>query len=136
MGHRPAFPAQGQWSEEDYLELDTNRLVELSDGFIKVLPIPTMMHQLIAMFLLDMVRDFAKTSRPKLGTTHIAAIPVPLWTNKFREPDVVFMLAEHGSRMGNRVLGRCRPGDGSRRRQEPAPRHQDKTNRIRQGGHP
>jgi hypothetical protein len=24
------FPAQGEWSEEDYLELDTNRLVEFS----------------------------------------------------------------------------------------------------------
>jgi Uma2 family endonuclease len=95
------FPAQGQWSEEDYLELDTNRLVELSDGFIEVLPMATTLHQLIAVFLFDMIRVFAKSVTPKLGTALIAPVPVRLWKNKFREPDVIFMLAENASRIGN-----------------------------------
>ena len=95
------FPAQGQWSEEDYLELDTNRLVELSDGFIEVLPMATTLHQLIAVFLFDMIRVFAKSGTPKLGTALIAPVPVRLWKNKFREPDVIFMLAENASRIGN-----------------------------------
>jgi hypothetical protein len=69
------FPAQGQWSEEDYLELDTNRLVELSDGFIEVLPIATTLHHLIAVFLFDMIRVFAKSVTPKLGTALIAPDP-------------------------------------------------------------
>jgi len=36
------FPRQGEWTEEDYLSLpETNRLVELSDGKLVVLPMPT-----------------------------------------------------------------------------------------------
>ena len=31
------FPTQGNWTEDDYLELDTNRLVEFSHGFVEVL---------------------------------------------------------------------------------------------------
>jgi len=45
------FPAQGQWSEEEYLGLDTNRLVEFSDGRIEVLPMPTTSHQMVVAFL-------------------------------------------------------------------------------------
>ncbi len=95
------FPAQGCWSEEDYFALDTNRLVELSDGFVEVLPMPTMVHQLIVLFLADAIRQFANSFSPKLGTTLVSPIPVRLWENKYREPDVVFMLAEHAARMTN-----------------------------------
>jgi Uma2 family endonuclease len=95
------FPAQGQWSEEDYFALDTNRLVEFSDGFIEVLPMPTMNHQLILLFLLDSIKAFANMSTPKLGTALFAGLPVRLWKKKYREPDIVFMLAEHASRIGN-----------------------------------
>jgi Uma2 family endonuclease len=95
------FPPQGQWSEEDYFALDTNRLVEFSDGFIEVLPMPTMAHQMILLFLLDSIKAFAAMSTPKLGTALFAGLPVRLWKNKYREPDVVFMLAEHASRIGN-----------------------------------
>jgi len=36
------FPAPGEWTEEEYLELsDRGRLVELSDGNVEVLPLPT-----------------------------------------------------------------------------------------------
>ena len=45
------FPRQGDWSEEDYLALDTTRLVELSDGCLEVLPMPSPFHQLIAQLL-------------------------------------------------------------------------------------
>jgi len=37
------YPAQGFWTEEDYLKLDgtQNMLVEYTDGFVEVLPRPT-----------------------------------------------------------------------------------------------
>ncbi len=70
------FPRQGQWSEEDYLTLDTNRGVELSEGSIEVLPMPTMDHQLILGFLFEALRAFATASTPKLGTTLFAGLPV------------------------------------------------------------
>jgi Uma2 family endonuclease len=123
------FPAQGCWSEEDYFALDTNRLVEFSDGFIEVLPMPTMAHQLTVLFLLDAVRQFANSFTPKLGTTLVSPIPVRLWENKYREPDVVFMLAAHAARMTNDfwdgadlvievVSERNRPHDINKKRRE------------------
>ena len=47
------FPAQGDWSEEEYFALDTNHLVEYSDGFLEFLPMPTIFHQLILQFLYE-----------------------------------------------------------------------------------
>ena len=95
------FPYQGGWSESEYLALteSTNQLVELKQGRVEVLPMPTMAHQLIVTFLYDAIRAFA---RPKnLGIAVIAPLRVRLRPGEFREPDVVFMLAEHRSRAGN-----------------------------------
>ena len=43
------LPSQGNWSEEDYLWLTdcTSRLVEYTDGYLEVLPMPTDKHQSI-----------------------------------------------------------------------------------------
>ncbi len=40
------FPAQRTWSEDEYLTLDTNRLVEFSHGHLEVVPMPTFSHQI------------------------------------------------------------------------------------------
>src|SRR2546421_762622 len=49
------LPKQGQWTEKEYLWLtdSTKRLVELTDGRIEVLPMPTDKHQAISYFLLQ-----------------------------------------------------------------------------------
>jgi Uma2 family endonuclease len=92
------FPTQGTWTEPEYLLLPGNRLVELSDGFIEVLPMPTMSHQVI---LLTFYRALLRFVEPdKLGTALVAPLRVRLWKGKFREPDVVFMLAKNAARMG------------------------------------
>jgi Uma2 family endonuclease len=94
------FPAQGNWTEEDYLALtrDTNWLVEFSDGKIEVLPVPKMSHQLIVQFLNNLM--FAFVTSANLGRMLFAPLRVRLRPGKFREPDIVFMLAEHSGRMG------------------------------------
>lgn len=95
------FPPQGQWTEFEYLSLteSTNKLVELTDGNIRVLETPTTAHQLIVEFLLDVFRAFVK---PKgLGLVLFAPLRVKIRSRKFREPNLVFMLAEHADRMGN-----------------------------------
>jgi Uma2 family endonuclease len=94
------FPYQGAWTEEEYLSLSTNHLVELSDGRIEVLPTPTMSHQMIVVFLLRALLAFVEPR--KLGTALVAGLPVRLWKGKIREPDIVFMLAENAKRMGER----------------------------------
>jgi Uma2 family endonuclease len=93
------FPTQGNWSEEEYLELDGNYLVEFDDGFIEVLPMPTTSHQLIVGYLYGLLVSFV--SRRKLGTSLFAALRVRLWPSKFREPDLVFMLKQHEDRLGD-----------------------------------
>jgi Uma2 family endonuclease len=91
------YPTQGTWSEREYLNLDTNRLVEFSHGFIEFLPMPTTSHQRIVLLLVSLINAFASLSN--LGEALFAGVRVRLWEGKIREPDVVFMLAEHASRI-------------------------------------
>jgi Uma2 family endonuclease len=92
------FPEQGAWSEEEYLDLNSNRLVEFTDGAIEVLPMPTTSHQLILCYLFRLLEAFV--SPRNLGTALLAALPVQLRPGKYREPDIVFMLAQHAARIG------------------------------------
>ena len=41
------YPAQGQLTEEDYLALHTNQLIEFTQGVLEFLEVPTRKHQLI-----------------------------------------------------------------------------------------
>jgi Uma2 family endonuclease len=91
------FPAQGCWTEREYLELNTNQLVEFSNGFIEFLPMPTTPHQRIVLLLVNLLNAFSAAEN--LGEALFAGVRVLLWEGKFREPDVVFMLAEHASRI-------------------------------------
>lgn len=94
------YPQQGQWSDEDYLSATetTNRLVELSDGVVEVLPMPKTSHQAIVQYLNGLL--FAFVVRHKLGRVLFAPLRVRLWPGTFREPDIVFMLARHSERVG------------------------------------
>jgi Uma2 family endonuclease len=83
------YPLQGSWSEDEYLALDTNRLVEFSDGCIEVLPMPTKPHQRIVGFLYLILHQFV--SARALGEVFFAPLPVRLWPGKFREPDLVYV---------------------------------------------
>jgi Uma2 family endonuclease len=92
------YPLQGSWSESDYLELGTNRLVEFSDGCIEVLPMPTKLHQQIVRFLFLLVQQFV--SARGLGEVLFAPLPIRLWPGKFREPDLVYLRQGRGEYRG------------------------------------
>jgi len=92
------FPAQGQWSEEEYLALDGNRIVEFSNGRLEVPPMPTTSHQLLVAWLYGILQAFV-VSRD-LGTVAFAPLRVRISRAKFREPDLVFMLKENSERIG------------------------------------
>jgi len=84
------FPAQGAWSEEAYLELsESKKRVELSDGFIEVLPVPTSQHQSIVANLYKALDAFV--SKRHLGKVLFAPMPVHLWPGTYREPDIAFL---------------------------------------------
>ena len=91
------FPAQGQWSEGDYLALGTNRLVEFSHGTIEVLPMPSIAHQFIVLFLYEVLKEYVK--RRKLGSVLVAPAKVRLWRDKHREPDVFLLLSKSARRI-------------------------------------
>jgi Uma2 family endonuclease len=88
------FPVQGQWTEGEYLSLceKTNWLIELNDGILEVLPMPKPYHQRIAQFLFNLLESFVIATRA--GEVFIAPLPVRLWEEQMRQPDVVFL--RHG----------------------------------------
>src|SRR6516162_46570 len=86
------YPPQGNWSEAEYLALGTNRLVELSDGCLEVLPMPTFLHQFIALYLFGLLNSFVKTSAR--GAVLLAPLPVRLRPGTYREPDIMYFRPE------------------------------------------
>ena len=94
------FPSQGMWSVADYLALNTNHLVELSEGRLEVLAMPTERHQLIAAFLYEALKTFVAASG--LGKVLFAPLRVELWEGKFREPDLVFLFERNAAKRGDK----------------------------------
>jgi Uma2 family endonuclease len=96
------FPNQGFLSESDYLFLTdrSNRVAEFSDGRIEVLPMPTLEHQEIVLFLVNMLRAFVTPRR--LGRAIMAPFRLRLAEGKFREPDVLFLLQSNLSKISDR----------------------------------
>ena len=92
------FPAQGHWSEEEYLSMDTNHLIEFSQGQLEVLPLPTFSHQRLVALLYRLLLGFVEERG--LGDVMFAPLRIQLGQGKFREPDLVFMAAEHADRLG------------------------------------
>jgi Uma2 family endonuclease len=91
------YSPQGCWSESEYLRLDTNRRVEFSHGYIEFQPMPTILHERILRMPFQFLNAFA--SAQGLGEVFFAGAKVRLWKEKFRVPDIVFIKAEHRSRM-------------------------------------
>jgi Uma2 family endonuclease len=115
------FPTQGNWSVSEYLALDTNQLVEFSHGFVEFLPMATFLHQRILKFLLNALQTFVTAQN--LGSAYFMGVRVRLWPGKFREPDVLFMHADHADRMTDEywegadlVMEVVSSGDEDRRR--------------------
>jgi len=86
------FPRQGEWTEAEYLAINTNRLVELSDGCLEFLPMPDLFHQLIVLHLFDLVRAWVQAHAA--GLVLPAPLRVRLAPGKIREPDVVWLRPE------------------------------------------
>ena len=98
------FPSQGEWTETAYLALpDNNRIVELSNRRLVIPEMPTDTHQKIMLRLIQVFLGFL-AQRP-LGELRFAPLRVRLWPGKFREPDIVFMAAEHTNRISEQYWG-------------------------------
>ena len=87
---RELLPAQGQWSEADYLWLTdhTSRLIEFTDGYLEVLPMPTDAHQTMVLLLYELLVAFV---RPRGGKVLVAPLRLKIRDGKYREPDIVLV---------------------------------------------
>jgi len=96
------FPAQGEWSEDDYLWLTdhTRCLVEFTDGHVEVLPMPTDAHQRIVLFLYRALYAFL-TARG-LGIVLVAPLRLRVRPGRYREPDLLLLLSANDPRHSNR----------------------------------
>ena len=100
------FPQQGFWTEQEYLALKTNHLVEFDNGTIEVLPLPTKTHQIVVLFLYELLKSFI-TGRFG-GRVLVAPYPLRVPTGKFREPDVMYLTPEQDWRGRERSSPRLR----------------------------
>ena len=84
------LPPQGAWSDDAYLWLTdhTNRPIELTDGHIQGLPMPTFIHQAILLFLYGLFHDHVT---PRGGVVMVAALRMRIRPAKFREPDLLLL---------------------------------------------
>jgi Uma2 family endonuclease len=101
------FPPQGAWAEEDFWALDSlhdgSPRVELVNGHLDVLPVPTILHQLIAAFLYDLLKKYVKIDR--LGVVLFSGTKVRVGRRQYRDPDVVFLKAKRfGRRRDDRAV--------------------------------
>jgi Uma2 family endonuclease len=99
------YPAQGAWTEDEYLDLPGNRLMEFSDGYLEVLPMPTTSHQALVAYLYGLLLAFV--SAQDLGKVLFAPLRVRLRAGKIREPDLVLMLKQHARRVRDEYWDRA-----------------------------
>ncbi len=85
------LPVQGSWSEVDFLKFHTNRMAELVDGRLEILPMPTLKHQRILRWLLGMFEGAA----PVGSITLFAPLPTRLFPGTIREPDLLYIAPEN-----------------------------------------
>ena len=84
------LPSQGSWSDDAYLWLTDhgNRPVELTDGHIQELPMPTDTHQAVLACLHELFRAWLK---PRGGVVRFSALRMRIREGKFREPDLLML---------------------------------------------
>ena len=91
--------AQGQWDEDAYFWLanKANRLIEFTDEYIEVLPMPTDDHQVLSQHLL---LNFLAFLRPLGGVIQYAPLKLRIRARKYREPDLLLLLHASDQRRG------------------------------------
>jgi Uma2 family endonuclease len=97
------FPQQGTWSESSYLDLtdDIEGRVELTDGRLEFLPMPTEVHEAMIQFLFMALYQFVNDHA--LGKVYTNGIRLRIRRDKIRLPDIIFLHKDHFHARHNRV---------------------------------
>ncbi len=86
--------------ELDYLTSTQRRGVEFTHGILEFLPVPSNSHQAIFEFLFEVLKAFVVAGH--LGKVRSSGIRVKIAEGVYREPDLVFVLTEHMSWIGEK----------------------------------
>ncbi len=91
---------QGLWTEAQYLRLtdQTNHRIEFTDGVIEVLPMATDSHQVMLLFLYDLLKPFIRVLG---GKVLVAPLRVQIRPGKYREPDILLVRDANDPRRQN-----------------------------------
>ncbi len=94
-------PLQGYWTEEQYLLLtdQTNRLLEYTDGYIEVLPMPSDHHQAMLEWLFLALKAYIEQIG---GKVRFAPLRVLVRAGAYREPDILLVRDAQDPRRQNR----------------------------------
>ena len=86
------LPRQGAWSDEEYLWLTdrAHRPVELTDGRVELLPMPTDAHQVLLLFLYRALYAHIQEA-PRRGLVVTSGLRMRVRAGKFREPDLLLL---------------------------------------------
>ncbi len=94
------FPAQGSWSEDDFFEVEGQfPRLELINGRLEILPMPTQSHQFILDFVFPLLKVFVRVH--DLGVALFSGMKIRIKNAGnpiFRDPDIVFMKKENAHR--------------------------------------
>jgi Uma2 family endonuclease len=95
------LPDQGELDEEEYLWLTdrTSRLLEFTDGYVEVLPMPTSKHQGIVLLFIRVLLPYLDACG---GILRFAPMRLRLRAGKFREPDLMLLLDTNDPRNQDR----------------------------------
>src|SRR5688572_8084243 len=90
------FPEQGLWTEQQYLALKTNRLVEFDNGTIEVLPAATQTHQLIVAFFFEALKAYIAGRGQVFFAPYLLRVP----SGRYRDPDILYLTPQQDARAG------------------------------------
>ena len=83
------YPCQGDWTEAEYLSLDTGRLIEFNDGVLEFLPIQKTLHARISRYISALLREYVVSRN--IGEVLWAPCPIRVAARKLREPDILYL---------------------------------------------
>ena len=93
------YPDQGEWSSEDFFRLPNNRRLELIEGRLEELPMPTVPHQVL-------IRKVSQTIEAAFdgGIAFPPGVKLRIPPKSFREPDVLYLTDEQYARTGTEFV--------------------------------
>ena len=97
------YPVQGEWSEEEYLELTdhANRRIEYTEGRLEFLSMPTDIHETLVRFSFRALDRYV--DQRNLGEAFSNGIRLRVAARKYRLPDVIFLHRDHFHARHNRA---------------------------------